>query len=113
MRFQWALNRRFLRFTYKALAGDGYLGEGYVWYNPALRRYQWWEFNNGTWPVREHHGDRDADALILEEHTGARHLRLTFSFTDANTLRMDEAHLVGQQPKPYVTVTFRRVPGGL
>ncbi len=109
MQFAWALNRRFLRFTYKALAGDGYLGEGYVWYNPSLKRYEWWEFNNGTWPVREHRGTRDADSLVMEEKASDRHLRLTFSFTDADTLRMEESHVVGQQIKPYVTVTFRRV----
>lgn len=39
MRFEWILGGRFLRLTYRALAGDDYVGEGYLWYDPALGRY--------------------------------------------------------------------------
>jgi hypothetical protein len=105
---QPALSGRFFRFSYKALVGDGYEGEGYFWYNAKLRRYQWWEFNEGKWPVREHEGQRSGNQLILEEHTPERHMRLTFTFVDQNTLSMTEGFLTGDQFKPYAVVKFQR-----
>lgn len=108
MRFEWALGNRFIRFTYKALDGDDYKGEGYVWYNPARERYEWWEFNNGKWPVRQHTGRRDKDLLKLEETSTDRKLRLTFRFTADDTLLMAESFVEGDKLKPYVNVTFHR-----
>lgn len=111
MTFQWTLDRRFLRFTYKALSGDRYESEGYVWSNPKLKRYEWWEFNNGIWAVRQHTGYRHKDQLVLEEDTGDRKLRLTFTFSDNNTLAMTEAFVNGEQTKPYVVMQFCRQRG--
>jgi len=108
MTIQWTLNHRFLRFTYIAQEGDRYKGEGYFWYNPQLKRYEWWEFNNGRWPVRQHIGDRTQDQLVLEENDGDRRMRLIFTFSDNNTLEMTEGFVEGDQAKPYVVMKFRR-----
>lgn len=111
MRFQWVLNQRFLSFSYKALAGDNYEGEGYVWYNPSLGLYELWEFNNGRWPVREHQGQHSDNQLVLEEHTEDRDIRLTFTFVNSNTLDMTEEFVNGEQLDAYVMVRFHRKVG--
>jgi hypothetical protein len=111
MQFQWVLNQRFLSFSYKALAGDNYEGEGYVWYNPSLSLYEWWEFNNGRWPVRKHQGQHNDNQLVLEEHTEDRDMRLTFTFANNDTLDMTEGFLNGEQLDAYVAVKFRRKVG--
>jgi hypothetical protein len=86
------------------LSGDRYESEGYVWYDPKLKRYEWWEFNNGTWAVRQHRGYRHKDQLVLEEDTSDRKMRLIFTFSDNNTLAMTEAFVKGEQTKPYVVM---------
>ncbi|MDX1948539.1 MAG: hypothetical protein SFU86_24345 [Pirellulaceae bacterium] len=109
-RCQWSLGERFVRFSYQAEAGDKYVGEGYFWFNPRRERYEWWEFNNGHWPVRQHVGRREGDALLLEESAADRKLRLVFRFTPEGTLQMTEGFVEGERVKPYVTITFRRQP---
>lgn len=108
MQFQWVLNRRFLNFSYKALARDNYEGEGYVWYNPPLGLYELWEFNNGRWPVREHQGQHNDNQLVLEEHTEDRNIRLTFTFVNSDTLDMTEGFVNGEQLDAYAVIRFHR-----
>ncbi len=108
MMVQWVLNRRFLRFTYAAMEGDSYTGEGYFWYNPQFDRYEWWEFNNGKWPVRHHVGFERQNQLVLEEHDGDRHMRLIFTFKDDHCLEMTEGFLQNDHFHPYVVMQFRK-----
>jgi hypothetical protein len=108
MQFQWALNQRFVHFFYRALAGDNYEGEGYIWYNPSHRCYEWWEFNNGQRPVRMHTGHGNQNQLILEEDGEEQKMRLTFTFVDDSTLEMTESFLEEEQVEPYVRVRFQR-----
>ena len=108
MQFQPVLSQHFLRFSHKAIAGDDYEGEGYVWYNPTLSSYEWWEFNNGPWAVRQYQGKQDREQLILREETRDRKMQLSFAFIDNNTLEMTEAFVTDEQLKPYVKLKFQR-----
>jgi hypothetical protein len=112
MAVNWALDQRFLRFTYQAISGDSYMGEGYFWHNSDQCRYEWWEFNNGGWPIRQHSGERRDEQLVLNERAKNRDMRLTFSFTGMDTLEMQEGYLrKGEVFNLYAKVTLHRLSG--
>jgi hypothetical protein len=108
MIFNHVLDDQFLYFQYYALEGDTYKGEGYLFFAPKDQRFQWFEFNNGRWPIRIHSGFVIDQRLILEEHTFDRDMRLIFEFLDENTLHMTEAYLRADQAEVYVDEIFAR-----
>ena len=110
MQFEWTLGRRFLRLRYRALAGDDFQAEGYVWYDPERSRYEFYEFNTGRAPVRVEVGQRTNDRLVFVERTERRHMQLTLELVDTDTLKLTEAEVFGKRVEPYVYLTFRRAP---
>jgi hypothetical protein len=108
MTFKHVLDDKFLYFQYYALEGDTYKGEGYIFFDHKDQRFQWYEFNNGLWPIRIHSGSVIDRSLILEEHSFGRDMRLIFEFLDDNTVRMTEAYLRVDRAEVYVDEVFKR-----
>jgi hypothetical protein len=108
MDLRYVLDNLFLRFQYEALEGDTYKGEGYIFFDKDTQQFQWYEFNNGWWPIRMHMGRQDNQSLILEEHSSGRDMRLIFEFLNENTMRMTEAHLRDGRAEVYVDEIFKR-----
>lgn len=111
MTLAWTLGDRFLRLEYRSPT-DGYAGEGYVWFDTRQKRYEWWEFNNGYWPVRQHRGSREGSSLVLAEHVGERQTRLTLELVGDDTLEVKERLLRDGTWAPLATLTFRRKAAG-
>lgn len=108
MTFKYVLDDQFLYFQYYALEGDTYKGEGYLFFDHKEQRFQWYEFNNGRWPIRVHSGYANDQRLVLEEHSLGRDMQLIFEFLDENTLHMTEAYLRVDGADIYVNEVFRR-----
>lgn len=112
MQLEWVLGARFLRMTYRALDGDDYASEGYLWYDAGQRHYVLWAANNGSWPVRERVGRRENDSLVLDDrNTPGLSSRLTFAFVDDDTLDMRESFVIDGKRMSDVVVRFHRTPG--
>jgi len=110
MVLRWVLKNRFLEMEYRAVDGDDYVGRGYLWWNPAQRRYELYEFNNGAWPIRFETGQRTGETLLLEERAEDRHVRLRFVFVDDDTILMTESAVKDGGEALFVRVRFRKQP---
>jgi hypothetical protein len=108
MTFKYVLDDNFLYFQYYALEGDNYKGEGYLFFDHKDQQFQWYEFNNGWWPIRIHSGYVIDKRLILEEHSFGRDMQLIFEFLDENTVHMTEAYLRADGAEVYVDEVFTR-----
>lgn len=108
LQYEWTLDHRFLRMNIHSVEGDTFRAEGYLWYDEAQHRFEFYEFNNGQWPVRIMRGSLTNEKLILEEHTKDRHIRISFEWVNGNVLKLTEGHIKGGRVAPFVQETFRR-----
>jgi hypothetical protein len=106
----WTVDDRFLRMEYRAIECDTFQADGYFWYNSGEKRFEFYEFNNKRWPVCFFSGQWENGNLALEEKAADRHMRLVFTWHDADTFSFIETDLHGEQPEPRVSMTFRRQP---
>ena len=93
--WEWTLNDRFLRMNYVAHS-DPFRAEGYLWDNSAQSRIEFYEFNNGEWPVRMLTGELtdEGKQLRLEEHPPGRDVSLIIRLNGASNWDFQEAHLL-------------------
>lgn len=110
MQYEWTLDHRFLHMKIRSLEGDTFRAEGYFWYNRTQNRFEFYEFNNGRWPVRIMKGSLNKEKLILEERTNDRHIRIILEWVNDGVLKLTEGYVKGQKFEPFVQETFQRKP---
>lgn len=99
-----------LRFTYTALDGDSYKGEGFLALDTRWGSFECRESNNGYWPERHHHGRLEGpDRLVFSERAEDRHVRLELVLEGDDTLHMTESRVVQGNLEPFAIVRFERV----
>ncbi len=108
MRCEWIHGNRFLKLHYRATDGDDYSGEGYLRYNPERKLYEYWEFNNGRWPVRQWTGNWVKDRFVFSEDRKDLRIQLTMEFVSADSIKMSENYVRGDKLELFVSLTFRR-----
>jgi hypothetical protein len=102
MQCEWTLGERFLRVNIQQRGTDAFKAEGYFWYDEAQNRFEFYEFNNGEWPVRVMRGALTNEKLILEEHCENRDVRMMIEWIDGTSFRLTE------RGELFVDETFRR-----
>ena len=105
----WTLDKRFLKFHFGAREGDSFTAEGYFWYNPQKASCEFYEFNNGEWPIRILSGSLQGNTLTLREKTEDRHVQLTIGKNADGTLSLEEAFVQEKGLTPFVNEIFNRV----
>lgn len=108
MSFEWTLDNKFLRLRYRALKGDEYKGEGYFRFDKERDRFEYYEFNNGKWPVRQGFGKLAGNSLVFSEQRADVNIRLIIELVSADSIKITEAYIREKSEDPFVTVTFRR-----
>lgn len=85
---------------------DKYVGEVYLRCDGPDGRYEFYEFNNGAWPLRLAYGKVVGNTLSVEEHAEGRDIRITFELPDKTTFKLTEATIAGKSVKPFVEEVF-------
>lgn len=106
--FDTTIKAKFLFMKLSALKGDDFIAEGYMWYNPAKASIEFYEFNDGAWPVRILTGRAEGNRITLEENTDGRHIRITFLISK-DSFELTEARLNNGKENVFVKETFLRV----
>jgi hypothetical protein len=107
-RCEWALGKRFISIRSRSRSGDNFQSEAYLRFNPAERRYELYEFNNGDFPVTAWIGRRDRDRLVLEGKLAGRTVRATYMWLDKNRMQVLLSDDKGEMLKTYAGGVFRR-----
>ena len=108
MKFEWAFDKRFLKLHYRALDGDKYKGEGYIWFNKELNQYEYYEFNNGRWAIRQGIGQVVSNSFVISEQRKGNRIRLTFEFINPASIKMTEVYVRKKGNQPFAALSFRR-----
>ena len=106
--FDTVMRSRFVFMKLSAIKGDDFIAEGYLWYNPVKKLIEFYEFNDGAWPVRILTGKAKGNRIILEENTEGRHIRLTFTITK-DSFDLEEASIKEGKAGVFVSETFTRI----
>lgn len=111
IKFEWRFGTRFLNFNYRTLEGrDDYASEGFLWFNGEKKLYEYYEFNNGRWAVRQGNGKKKENSLVISEKRKDAEIELIFEFVDSETMKITESYLRGKIKEPFVVYTFKRKP---
>lgn len=113
MTFSWLFNKRFLKMNYRTLEGkDTYTSEGFIWFNPKKSLFEYYDFNDGLWEVRQGFGNIDRNRLVIAEtrQEDGTYIELIFEFVDKNTLKFVEFFTKNKVRKLLADFTFRRQP---
>jgi hypothetical protein len=108
LEWKWALDNRFLYMHLRSIKGDTLRADGYLWYNEAQDRVEFYEFNNGAWPVRLMIGHIIRNKIVLEEKTEDRHIQISLEFETDSLLKLTEANMKSGVLEPFVEETFKR-----
>lgn len=106
--FYTVLRSRFIFMRLSALKGDDFLAEGYLWYNASKNVIEFYEFNDGAWPVRMLSGEASGNKIILEEKLPDRHIRLTITI-ERDSFDLEEARIDNGKTAVFVKETFTRM----
>jgi hypothetical protein len=106
--FDTVIKSGFLFMKLFSVKGDDFVAEGYLWYNPENEVIEFYEFNNGAWPVRMLKGNAEANKIALEENTDSRHIRITFVI-NKDSFDLEEAKLEDGKAEVFVKEKFSRV----
>lgn len=109
MRFEWRFGTRFLNLNYRTLEGkDNYTSEGFLWFNAEKKQYEYYEFNNGRWAVRQGIGKKIGNSLVVSEKRDDVSIELVFEFVGSDTMKITESYLNKKTKEPFVVYTFKR-----
>lgn len=106
--FDTTIRAKFLFMKLSAIKGDDFVAEGYLWYNPGKARIEFYEFNDGAWPVRILTGKAEGNKISLEENIDGRHIRITFLISK-DSFELTETRISNGKENVFVKETFRRV----
>jgi hypothetical protein len=106
--FDTTIKAKFLFMKLSALKGDDFVAEGYLWYNPNKACIEFYEFNDGAWPVRILSGKAQENNITLEENIDGRHIRITFLISK-DSFVLTETRISNGKESVFVNETFRRV----
>ena len=106
--FDTTIRGRFLFMKLAAITGDEFIAEGYLWYNPDKQQVEFYEFNDGAWPVRILTGKAEGNKILLEEKIANRHIRISFLISQESFV-LTEAKIIDGKEEIFVNETFARI----
>jgi hypothetical protein len=106
-----AVNDNFLRFVMTEIGGAGLIIEGYLNYNPETNEYSFFEFNNGSWPLRKFVGEFSENQFRLVEKTEGRHILLEWNLISDSQMLIRESHIKPEGNELFMEEKFIRVMG--
>jgi hypothetical protein len=111
MTFTWIFEKKFLKMNYRTLEGkDVYTSEGFIWFNPKKKLFEYYDFNDGIWAVRKGLGKLSGNSLLISEQReeDGTIIELSFEFINQNTLKVVEFITKNQTRQNIADYTFKK-----